>query len=97
MRAYGRWQGYAWSVVVVASGTAYALSLGLRRESGRRANDVDDDGGGGGGRGFDSVRTWVTPDTECRRFGREHPCCACHALCGASGSAEAAGCALGAR
>ena len=49
MRAYGRWQGYAWSVVVVASGTAYALSLGLRRESGRRANDVDDDGGGGGG------------------------------------------------
>ena len=55
MRAYGRWQGYAWSVVVVASGTAYALSLGLRRESGRRANDVDDDGGGGGGRGFDSI------------------------------------------
>ena len=55
MRAYGRWQGYAWSVVVVASGTAYALSLGLRRESGRRANDVDD-GGGGGGRGFDSIR-----------------------------------------
>ena len=48
MRAYGRWQGYAWSVVVVASGTAYALSLGLRRESGRRANDVDDGGGGGG-------------------------------------------------
>ena len=56
MRAYGRWQGYAWSVVVVASGTAYALSLGLRRESGRRANDVDDDGGGGGGRRFDSIR-----------------------------------------
>ena len=26
MRAYGRWQGYAWSVVVVASGTAYALA-----------------------------------------------------------------------
>jgi len=43
MRTYGRWQGYAWSVVVVAGGAAYALSAVLRVD--------DDDGGGGVGEG----------------------------------------------
>jgi len=45
MKKWGRWQGYAWSTVVVAGGAAYALSLVVDGEGDKRR--VKRDAGGG--------------------------------------------------
>jgi hypothetical protein len=45
MKKWGRWQGYAWSTVVVAGAAAYAMSLVVDAGGEKRKVKRDADGG----------------------------------------------------